>query len=121
MEELKSWEMEELVSLYKKASKETRVAVFAAFGDVNGLRRLRNEGYPWCPLACRAAAEKGELEMLQWLRTQDPPCPWDWRTCFDAANSGHLEVSCSASGFTKSGPHSPASPLRQKILPVGSS
>jgi hypothetical protein len=30
--------------------------------------------------------------MLQWLRKQDPPCPWDSRACSNAAQRGHLEV-----------------------------
>ena len=38
------------------------------------------------------AAEGGHLEVLKWLRSQDPPCPWDGRTCAEAAQGGHLEV-----------------------------
>ena len=30
--------------------------------------------------------------MLKWLRAQIPPCPWDWWTCREAAQGGHLEV-----------------------------
>ena len=30
--------------------------------------------------------------MLQWLRSQDPPCPWEKNTCFAAAMGGHLTV-----------------------------
>ena len=38
------------------------------------------------------SASAGKLEVLQWLRAQDPPCPWHWRTCKFAAEGGHLEV-----------------------------
>ena len=42
--------------------------------------------------SCRAAAGGGQLEVLQRLRSQDPPCPWDEDTCSAAAKGGHLEV-----------------------------
>ena len=34
----------------------------------------------------------GHLEILKWLRAQDPPCPWDNTTCYFAAKRGHLEI-----------------------------
>ena len=34
----------------------------------------------------------GHLDVLKWLRDQDPPCPWDWETCAWAAEGGHLDV-----------------------------
>ena len=30
--------------------------------------------------------------MLQWLRAQEPPCPWDEDVCSKAAMNGHLEM-----------------------------
>ena len=41
---------------------------------------------------CKSAACKGYLEVLKWLRSQDPPCPWDEGTCWAAAYGGHLET-----------------------------
>jgi hypothetical protein len=41
---------------------------------------------------CRGAAKNGHLEVLKWLRSQDPPCPWDKWTCTWAAKNGDLEV-----------------------------
>jgi hypothetical protein len=32
------------------------------------------------------------LEMIQWLRSQCPPCPWDNVACTYAARNGHLKV-----------------------------
>ena len=32
------------------------------------------------------------MDVLQFLRSQDPPCPWDEHTCFYAVREGHLEV-----------------------------
>jgi hypothetical protein len=32
------------------------------------------------------------LEVLQWLRNQDPPCPWNEHTCTAAAANGNLDV-----------------------------
>ena len=37
-----------------------------------------------------SAAGKGKLEVLQWLRAQEPTCPWDNITCEEAARNGHL-------------------------------
>lgn len=41
---------------------------------------------------CMIASENGQLHALQWLRSQDPPCPWDEDTCSNAARNGHLNV-----------------------------
>jgi len=41
---------------------------------------------------CRNAALKGCLQMLQWLRAQDQPCPWDGSACTAAAERGHWQV-----------------------------
>ena len=37
-----------------------------------------------------AAAERGDLEMLRWLRSEG--CPWNEETCTAAASEGHLDV-----------------------------
>ena len=38
------------------------------------------------------AAGNGHLHIIQWLREQDPPCPWDVMACVRAARSGHLHI-----------------------------
>jgi hypothetical protein len=47
---------------------------------------------PWDSGSCSAAAAHGHLEVLQWLRAQDPPCPWDSDACIEAAVLSDLEV-----------------------------
>ena len=48
---------------------------------------------PWDEETCIVAAEGGHLEVLKWLRAQDPPCPWyEDYTCEYAARGGYLEV-----------------------------
>jgi len=37
-----------------------------------------------------AAAEGGHFELLKWLREMG--CPWDYRTCAEAAAKGHFEM-----------------------------
>jgi hypothetical protein len=44
----------------------------------------------WGEETCAYAADKGHLEVLQWLRSEG--CPWDERTCMFAATGGHLET-----------------------------
>ena len=53
---------------------------------------LRAKGYPWGKVTSNWAAEGGQLEVLQWMRGQDPPCPWGSGVCHFAAGNGHLEV-----------------------------
>jgi len=39
---------------------------------------LHAQGCPWCEfLSCQYAVIFGRLEILRWLRSQDPPCSWD--------------------------------------------
>jgi hypothetical protein len=39
---------------------------------------------------CSNAAREGHLEILKWARKNK--CPWDERTCANAAFGGHFEV-----------------------------
>ena len=54
--------------------------------------RAQDPPCPWGKYTCANAAKRGHLEVLKWLRAQDPPCPWDRFTCAGAAASGYLEV-----------------------------
>jgi hypothetical protein len=54
--------------------------------------RAQDPPCPWDTEVCAIAAHSGRLEVLQWLRAQDPPCPWDTVVCSYAAASGHLDV-----------------------------
>jgi hypothetical protein len=38
------------------------------------------------------AAWNGHLQIVQWLRAQDPPCPWDSGAVTAAAENGHLQI-----------------------------
>merc|ERR1712224_965414 len=55
-------------------------------GDLEMLQWAREEGCPWEEMACMMAARGGHLEVLQWLRSQRPPCPWHRRVCWDCAD-----------------------------------
>lgn len=61
-------------------------------GDVDGCSWLRSQGCAWTEQACSSAAAAGQLEVLQWLRRQEPPAPWDSETCLAAAEAGHIEI-----------------------------
>lgn len=73
---------------------DARVVFSAAKGgQVEVIKYLHCiRGVPWVnengQSACRYAAMNGHLTTLQWLREQDPPCPWD----------GHLWESCAMTG-----------------------
>jgi len=36
-----------------------------------------NIPWHWDKIHCNSAAYRNDLDMLKWLRTRDPPCPWD--------------------------------------------
>ena len=62
----------------------------ARSGQLEELKVLRADGWPWDRDTCSAAALGGHLEVLQWARANG--CPWDIRTCHKAAGGGHLKV-----------------------------
>src|SRR5690349_14049438 len=55
----------------------------------------------------------GYLEVLQWARANG--CPWDERTCLNAAADGHLEV---LSGHVPMDIHGTSTPV-PGLLPAG--
>jgi hypothetical protein len=59
------------------------------------LQWARAKGCPWDERTCWGAAEGGHLEMLQWLCANG--CPWDEWTRKSAATMGYVETAQSAS------------------------
>jgi len=60
-------------------------------GCVSALQRMQRQGrLSRQELLCQAAARSGQLEELKVLRADG--WPWDWDTCSAAALGGHLEV-----------------------------
>ena len=54
----------------------------SAGGQIEFLRWAEKKGCPFTDFGtCAAAARGGHLATLKWLRTQDPPCPWDSLVC----------------------------------------
>jgi hypothetical protein len=43
-------------------------------------------------LTTRAEASEGHLNVLRWLRTQEPACPWERSTFEAAVEEGRVEV-----------------------------
>ncbi|GBF94231.1 hypothetical protein Rsub_06501 [Raphidocelis subcapitata] len=66
----------------------------AAGGQLEALQCALALGCYWDAATGREAAANGHLAVLQWARAQQPPCPWDERTCTAAAQSGHLAPPC---------------------------
>jgi hypothetical protein len=69
---------------------ELLCAAAARSGQLEELKVLRADGWPWDAETCHAAANSGHLEVLQWVRANG--CLWNWATCAYAAGGGHLEV-----------------------------
>ena len=62
----------------------------AGEGQLEILKWLRENDFPWNKCTCRYAVNGWHLEVLQWAR--ESGCPWDEKTCAHAALGGHLEV-----------------------------
>jgi hypothetical protein len=65
-------------------------AAAARNGDLEALKALLEDGYPWNEKTCEFAAWGGQLEILKWARAND--CPWNEETCAGAAEGGQLET-----------------------------
>lgn len=48
--------------------------------------------FPCDSWTCVRAAEYGQLEILQWLRSLDPPCFWNFQTILSAVKHDHWDV-----------------------------
>jgi hypothetical protein len=66
----------------------------AETGNLNILIFLRslNPPCPWNSETCTKAVCQKRLDILIWLRSQNPPCPWDENTCYKAAKKGYLSI-----------------------------
>ena len=64
-------------------------AAAARKGDLEELKALRADEWPWNERTCTWAARGGHLEVLKWARAND--CPWDARTRTYAASKGCVE------------------------------
>jgi len=74
-----------------RLSRQERLCEAAArSGQLEELKVLRADGWPWDRDTCSAAALGGHLEVMQWARANG--CPWDVCTCSRAAEGGHLEM-----------------------------
>ena len=66
--------------------------VAARSGNLEKLKALRENYWPWDEGTCAAAAQGGHLEVLQWTRANG--CPWDEMTCNYARNGENPDSGC---------------------------
>lgn len=74
---------------------DTRVIIAAATtGHLRVIQWLRaqNPPCPWNENVCEIAAERGHFEVLKWLRNQNPPCPWSTSTYKAAIKANHPDI-----------------------------
>lgn len=63
--------------LYERCALTPAVMCAAAYyGDLGLVIQLRDMNCKWDDRVCWFAAFHGHLDVLQWLRAQNPPCPW---------------------------------------------
>ena len=77
-------------SVGRLSHKEHLCAAAARCGDLEELKALRADEWPWDGYTCCRAADGGHLEVLKWAHENG--CPWNEWTCACAAYGGHLEV-----------------------------
>ena len=78
----------------------TLCSLAASRGNLAALISLRGEGFEWNQSTPAAAAEAGQLAVLQWLRHDRDPgrlCPWDETVPLQAAFHG-TRARCGAGG-----------------------
>lgn len=69
----------------------TICTIAAGAGQLRVLQLLQARGLTsWDAATTAAAARGGHTHIIQWLRSQTPPCPWDADICFEAASAGQL-------------------------------
>ena len=76
----------------KKCSEEKKkrfCSKMAEKGNLELLQFLRENGCPWDERTCAWAAENGHLECLKYVHENG--CPWGIGTSANAANYGHLK------------------------------
>jgi hypothetical protein len=61
-------------------------------GSLHALVTARGSGYAWDEAVSTLAARLGRIELLGWMRAQDPPCPVDAGACVAAVLSNRLET-----------------------------
>jgi hypothetical protein len=55
--------------------------------------KLKNPAFIWDKsYSLDNAASSGHLQVMQWLRSQNPPCPWSSFVWHCAAEAGHLHI-----------------------------
>lgn len=80
--------------LQEDSSRATRQGCSFAvkYGKFPALEFLASHGCVLDSNSCKNAAEQGDLPILQWLRSQDPPCDWNRLAMQAAVHMGHLHV-----------------------------
>jgi hypothetical protein len=81
--------------VYPGEVKKTHICTSAAcYGHLDVLKwmRAQNPPCPWNEWVCCYTAQNGHLDVLKWMRAQEPPCPWNEWACAYAARNGHLDV-----------------------------
>jgi hypothetical protein len=68
------------------------VVTAAALGRRSMAAFMRAHGVEWRVAMCRVVARQGSLDTLQWLRAQEPPCPWDGSVIVEARLNGFTTV-----------------------------
>lgn len=65
----------------------------AFYGHLDLVKHLKlNLNCPWDLRACWMAAIKGHLKVIDWMRTQNPPCPWNYLTRNTAFTRRHFDI-----------------------------
>ena len=63
-------------------------------GHLDLLKWLRSKkpNCPWLKGTCQHAASNGHWDVLKWLRSQNPPCHWGPGICEQTASKGRLDM-----------------------------
>lgn len=68
------------------------VIMAVEYGHMDILMYCSQRGCYFNEFHTSTAASYGQLEVLKWLRSRDPPCPWNTWTLWHASEEGHLDI-----------------------------
>ncbi len=80
--------------ILQRIGKRNLCSTAALNGNLELLKWARSKDPPisWDSYMCMNAAFNGDIDMIIWARSQDPPCPWDQCSSINALMKGHMDL-----------------------------
>ena len=81
-----------IIKRLRTSNKKMKTPTYISLHNLSMLKWCRSQGCPWHKDTCVRSAARGNLELLRFVRTQNPPAPWTDDVLSEAARNGQLEI-----------------------------